>query len=378
MNLHSLSRWFLGAAAVFALAGGGIAVADEPPYGNPNPPMPNPNPPPANPDRPAPPAPAAAHVLVFGDDVARFTVTHDRSKGQLTFHLLDPNVKIESAPVVIINQPNAQPRKVTLTAVASTTNTWTLSEPILFQDDPKFNGSMDIVVAGKTVSAPLVRSVWMTTDEVRWVAKHGGRVIAFADCPAHIEVVQDARAGTLLLYPLDGTVLTEAPIVQVNAKTANAGMVTVTKVEGQTGVWMASGPDLKNEKLDGSLRIHLAGMPCDAPLLAPAPIVGNIVTVVGGPRFEIVRDDSLNAFEFVALDETLDGRPVVIENPQIVLASDAGPRVLTLTAVEGKPRAFRLTGFVPVQTGTEATLRFTMNGKTLSTGVRLTAFSTKR
>lgn len=341
MRLHRPLA-FLAAALVLA-AGGSRAAAEEP-------------------------AKDEDRALVFGDGVARLSVVHDPSLGTLTLRYVGGTKKVVSAPVVTIREESGS-RKVALATLEP--NVWRLYEPALLEDDAQLAATVEIEADGRMYTENLVRSLWTSAEPK--VAEHGGRVVSFRDCPAHVEVVRDVRAGTLTIYPLAGTVLLEAPVIEVSPRIdGTAAKVTATKVEGEAGVWRASSEILKREHLDGSkVRITLGGKACEAPL--PAPRRRTVLVVAGGPRVEVVRDEKARTVTFVALDETLDGKAYVLERPEIVVEDERGPRVYALEKVEGEPRAWRLATFVPASS-VDATLRFTLNRKKVEAKVRLTPF----
>jgi hypothetical protein len=311
-----------------------------------------------------------SRTLVFGDGVARFVVTHDMPAAQMTFRLDDAKLRLASAPVVLLTTESG-PTKVTLVPVE--TGVWRLSHPILRTET--FDGTMEIVVDGKTYTTSLVavETPITPTGATKLVPLHGGRVISFVDCAANIEVVQDSKTGTLTIYPLGETVISEAPVVTV-AEVKDAPSLTVTKVDGQSGVWMVSNPVFTGPNVTGNVQITLAGKPCDAPLALTAR-GGQIISVAGGPRFEIVRDEKARTYTFYALDEKLDDRAVVIEKPTVVYTADGSPRTVELVPVPNEPRAWRLVGFeAGASAPLDASLRFTLFGKTLSTDIGLSGF----
>src|SRR5207244_1053086 len=105
---------------------------------------------------------------------------------------------------------------VTLVQVEGQPAAWRLSHPSL---STRWDGMMEVVVSGRTYLAPVgfasIEGIDGIEGEAVFVARHGGRVIAFTDCPAHVEVVQDVRAGRLTIYPFNDAPLVEAPIVTI-------------------------------------------------------------------------------------------------------------------------------------------------------------------
>ncbi len=370
------SPWLLAAAASLAFAGGRLAPADDPPRETPLAPL-------AKADSGGTAAPVVREI-VFGDNVAKMTVDLDRKEPALTFRLSTPKVTVSSAPIVLV-LTKAGPKKFTLAAVPGQAGAWRLFDPIVLEQG--LEGVMELVVNGTSYTTPLVSGIWLPPpEEGKWAARHGGRVVSFADCPAHVEVVTDVANGTLTLYPLSDTTLTEAPEVQLSARTEAGGTLTVTPVEGPDGVWKASHPALKDGSLGGSrLKIRLKGRPCEAPLLA-TPHGGTLVLVAGGPRFEMVRNESARTYTFFVLDplpegqapegktpEGNDGKTTQIQNAEVAVTTDEGPKTYALTRVEGEPKAWRLSGFDPAA-DRDATLRISIGAKTLTAPIRLAPF----
>jgi hypothetical protein len=311
----------------------------------------------ARPDDPA--ARAGADVLVFGDGAAKFNVRRDEAAGKVTFTLADPSVRIASAPVVVL-QTDSGPREVTLTPAG--TGAWVLTDDLVRSG--RLDGTMRVVVAGQTYTTPLMTTTTTTTTTTRVVARHGGRVVAFPECKANVEIVQDAATGALTIYSFEDVQILEAPVVTI---TDSKGPVTltVTKVEGQPGAWVAKHEVLKRAAIDGRIRLMVNGHPCETSLRG-----GRIIKVEGGPSFEVVSEQP-GEFVFYAVDETISGKPYTIEDPAVVVTTAEGPRTIELVPVEGQPRAWRLVGFDADMQPTDANLQFTLFGKTLHTNVGL-------
>jgi hypothetical protein len=334
-------------------------------------------------DEAAPLVKAEGRIVAFGDSGARFHVDHDTTAGAMTFRLAeDANVRIAQAPVVTLNT-DAGPRDVTLVSVAGQPNTWRLSHESL--RTASVDGTMKIVVDGKTFDAPLAVAGRVEADlpegevTTKVVARHGGRVLAFPDCGGHVEVLHDAATGTLTVYSLMGedVEIVEAPSIVVT-ETAGPRTITLTKVNGETVAWRVSNPVFRTAKVDAKLRILVDGKACEVPLAGGAAVAGatrggQIVTVTGGPRFEVVSDERANAWTFYAIDPVVDGRPYTIEQPPVfVYETPAGPRTVTLTRVEGEPRAWRLAGVdAGVSRPLDGRLRLSLFGKSLETRVGL-------
>jgi hypothetical protein len=318
---------------------------------------------------------AEGRVVAFSDVGARFNVSHDAKLGTMTFRLADDSrVKIADAPTVTL-RTDAGPKDVTLVAVQGQPNTWTLTHEALRA--ATIDGSMKIVVDGRpytttlvtTGDVPVVEPAGMTT---KVVAKHGGHVIAFPECGGHIEVVRDAATGTLTVYSLMGedVKIVDAPVITVT-ETAGPKTISLVKVDGETVAWRTSNPIFKTTTISNArIKLLVDGKPCETALVfGGASRGGQIVTFDGGPRFEVVRDPKVNTYTFYQLDETLEGRPVVIEQPPTVVW---GERTYPLVAVPNEPRAWRLAGIDAGATPPgDARLRLSLFGRSLETRVGL-------
>lgn len=321
----------------------------------------------------APPSVSAdGRVLVFGDGAARFNVVRDASAGTMTFRLADPSVKVTSAPVIVATTPTG-PREIALTSVEP--GVWRWSDPTLVRA-ASFDGTMRVIVDGKTYTSPLA-TVWTTETTtadgwarepggVKVVARYGGRVLPLADCGAAVEVVQDPATGTITIYSFEDVVITEAPVITIT-ESKGPSTVTLTRVEGKNGVWMTKHESFKTTTTSATIRLLVNGKSCEAPIFGSRR-GGQVVTVAGGPSFEVVRDPKAGYYTFYAVDETIDGKAYTVENPVVVVDG----RTYNLTRVEGEPRAWRLVGLDNAGSDARnAQLNFTLFGKTLSTRVGL-------
>jgi hypothetical protein len=319
-------------------------------------------------------ASAEGKVVVFGDGVARFNVVHDSKAGTAVLRLSDPSVKIASAPVVVV-QTDDGPKEVTLVAVDGQPGQWRLEHEMLRGE--RFEGTMKIVVADKPYEAPLVLATTVvetggTTTTTKFVARRGGYVIAFPDCAAHVEAVMDRETGTITIWALDETIkIVDAPVITVT-ETKSPQTITLTKVDGETMAWRVANPVFKTTTFTGKIRLMVNGKPCEAPL-SMAPHGGRIITVNGGPRFEVVPDETGRTYTFYALDETVNGKTYTIDTPpQVVWDTPEGPRTVTLVPVEREPRAWRLVwADASLRRPADARLRFTLFGKTLESNFGL-------
>jgi hypothetical protein len=314
---------------------------------------------------------AKPRVLVFGDGAARFDVVRDPTAGRMTFRLADPAQKLERAPVVVMTT-DAGPREVVLTAVDGQPGVWVWTNDAVRTD--RFDGTMRVVVAGKTYTSPLA-TVWTVEDAaggaVVYKARYGGRVLALSDCGASVEVVQDLATGTLTIYSFEDVVIAEAPAV-VFMQSEGETVVTLTKVEGKDGAWFVK-KELFRTPTTSSARIRLVvnGKPCEAALVYTSSHGGRMVPVTGGPSFEVVRDEKSGHYTFYPVEETWNGKAYTVENPTVVMNG----RTYNLTRVEGEPRAWRLVGLDAAGSDArDGQLNFTLFGKTLSTRLGLSGF----
>ena len=312
-------------------------------------------------------------VLVFGDGAARCTVERDATAGRMTFRLADPALKIEGAPVVVMTTDSG-PKDVTLTAVEGEPGVWYWSNDAVKTE--RFDGSMRVVVAGKTYTSPLA-TVWttettsdgVTKERVIYKARYGGRVLPLSDCGASVEVVQDPATGTLTIYSFDDVVVTEAPVITIT-ESKGPTTLTLTKVEGKNGVWVTKNETFKTTTTSARIRLLVNGKPCETQLVYGTTSTrgGQTVTVTGGPSFEVVRDQKAGYYTFYPVEETYDGKPYTVENPTVVVSG----HTYNLTRVEGEPRAWRLIGLDAAGSDArDGQLNFTLFGKTLSTRLGL-------
>ena len=263
----------------------------------------------------------------------------------MTFRLSDPAVKFDRAPVVRMTS-GAGAREVLLAEADGQPGVWIWTNDAVRAE--RFDGSLQVVIAGHTYTTPL-ETVWEVdgpTDALLH-PKHGGNIVPLTECGSNVEIVQDTAAGTLTIYPLDATPFVGTPSVTfVDPKVV--GTVTVTEVDGQTGVWTARHVAFKVARTPSILHMHLGGKACDASIFGLVALHGGRVVVVeGGPTFEIVRDPKDGTYAFYALEDTYDGKPYAVDSPVVVV----GGRTYELTRIEGTPRAWRLVGLAPAGVG---------------------------
>ena len=260
----------------------------------------------------------------------------------------------------MIMTTDAGPREVVLVPVEGQPGVWVWAHDSVKAE--RFDGTMRVVVAGKTYTSPLT-TVWTT----EMTARHGGRVLAMSDCGASVEVVQDPATGTLTIYSFEDVIVTEAPVITVT-ETSGPTTYTLTKVEGSNGVWVTKSDSFKTRTTSARIRLLVNGKPCEAPLVYGTSRGGQTVAVEGGPSFEVVRDAKDGTYTFYAVDETVGGKVYTVENPTVVVSG----KTYNLTRVEGEPRAWRLVGLDAAGSDArDGQLNITLFGKTLSTRVGL-------
>ncbi|MFO0932294.1 MAG: hypothetical protein U1E39_06250 [Planctomycetota bacterium] len=312
-----------------------------------------------------------SRVLEFGDGAARFHVERDAKAGRMTFRLDDPSVKLERAPVVVMTTDSG-PKEITLVPVAGQPGTWVWTGDAVRDD--RFSGTMRVVVAGKPYSAPFATawtgdstSAGCTLPSGGFHPRHGGHALAFPDCGARVEVVQDPATGALTIYSNEDVTVTSAPVITVTERTTPV-VVTLTKVDGQDGVWTTTHESFKSTTTSARVRLLVNGKPCETALVYATTRGGDLVTVTDGPSFEVVRDAKSGAYTFYAVEETWEGKPYTVENPTVVVDG----RTYNLKRVEGEPRAWQLVGLDTAGSDArDGQLNFTLFGKTLSTRVGL-------
>jgi hypothetical protein len=323
----------------------GVVFADDPPA--------------AKPDENQPTAkPASTTTVTFGDGVAKFEVSRDPSGRAILFRQTDPAVRITTAPVMLVRTDRGE-EQVPLVAVDGSPNVWRFANPRIATG--RFTGTMRLVVADRPYTAQVV-----VDAPVRIAPRFGGYIVPLEACHGHVEIVHDAAGGALLIHASPELRVEGQPTVVLTGAPGAPGEVVVAPVEGKPGVWRVSHASFRTTGYVGTLRLMVAGTACEAPLAFAAPRGGRLVTIEGGPRFEVVSAPEGGGYVVYALDETIDGRPVVIERPEVVWTTPEGPRTVRMVPIEGEPRAWRLVG---LDAGTtppgDARLRFTLFGRSL-------------
>jgi hypothetical protein len=314
------------------------------------------------------PASATGRAIVFEGGLARFDVVRDPIDGTMTFRLADRTVRMTDAPIFVL-QTDQGPKEFTLTPVAAESDAWFVKHDLLKAD--RIDGTMKIVLAGKTYSAAVAADRAASKPAPR--PDHHGRVVMFDACGTYVEVVQDVGAGTVTLYSFEGALLADAPVVTVWGTTP-AVVVVATKVDGQPGAWIASHAAFKSKQLTGNVRLGGSERVCEASLRG-----GRFVSVVGGPTLEIVAGDQPGTYTVYALDERVDGKEYVLENPEVVIATSDGPRTVRLTRIDAESRAWRFaTADVKAAEPFDGQLRFTVLGRPVDARLGATELGLER
>jgi hypothetical protein len=376
------------AALAFAPVAGADEAKDPKPADRPDQPDQQPADPPR--DRPADepsdqqpadkPADAAetketeANVIRFENDV-RLNVQHDVSTGALTFRAADPSVRLAQPPVVLVGT-----REYPL--VMAEPGVWRVSNEA-FRVATLSDAKVRIVADGRTFTSPLVLRTSATRLPTATTARFGGQVVRLSECNAEVEVVRDPATGMLTLHPVGTLKIVEAPsVVVTTTEEKSPTTVSFTKVDGQGNVWRVTHPTFRTTTTTTTttttamptarIRVLVDGRTCEAPLVWTSRRGGQMITVNGGPRFEVVPDPANRTYTFYAVDEVIDGRPYVVENPQVVVRTGEGTRTYTLAPVPGEQRAWRMVGLdAGVREPLDGMLRFTLGGRSLETSVGL-------
>ena len=296
---------------------------------------------------------SAGYVLVFPDNTAKFHVTRDLSTGSMVFVSSDPKVTISDAPIITLRS-STNPKDVTVTAVQGERGAWIVTHDLLKEE--RFDGSMAIVVGEKKYTSPLVLTAVRTP-------RHGGQLLTL--CSGDVEVVHDLSAGTLSIYAPEDAKLSEAPVVALT-EPKDAGEVKLQPIAGKPNAWQAKSDLFKSTKVCAVLKANVDGKACEADIVFLGTHGGRIVKWADGPRYEIV--PTTNTIYF--LDDTWNGKTYTIENPEVVWGTGEHARVVRMEPVPNEPRAYRLVGAgANLSEPGDATLRLTLFGKTLTTGL---------
>jgi hypothetical protein len=106
------------------------------------------------------------------------------------------------------------------------------------------------------------------------VAPHKGEILELGEEEAHVEVVHDAKAGTITLYvygkDLKSPVAVETPTILLNGADGTRELkptaVDAKAGEAKATTWKLTDPGLTTDPIDGRLRITVDGKTHQAPL----------------------------------------------------------------------------------------------------------------
>jgi hypothetical protein len=306
------------------------------------------------------PSTPGTYVLSFPDGAARFHVVRDLSTGTMIFRTAE-GTTVTKAPVITLR--SAGEKEVVLTAVAADKGSWKINHEALKAD--KFDGTIAVIVGDRTLTTPLMLEPMRVG-----AARKGGQLLRLTDCGKNVEIVQDVNTGSITVYSTEEVKLVGPVLVVTEPK--DAGEIKFVEVSGEPGAWRATHATLKTVTLDGKFRVTIDGKVCETQMVFAGPHGGRIVRVANGPRFEVVQDPK-TGYVLYALDETIDGKTVVIENPKVTWTTAEGPKTVVLQPVENQSRAWRLVGLDgSVREPGDARLSFTLFGRTLDTALGLT------
>lgn len=107
-------------------------------------------------------------------------------------------------------------------------------------------------------------------------APHGGELLELGEEEAHLEIVHDAKAGSVTVYVLDKDgktpVATAAPTIALTTKDGvkDVALTAVgAKADGTADTWQGSHEGLKVEPPDGRVRVTVRGKAYQTPLESP-------------------------------------------------------------------------------------------------------------
>jgi hypothetical protein len=241
-----------------------------------------------------PPAPHGGEVQEMGQDEYHLEMIHDHDGGHVTVYVLEKDLKTAvrvPAPVIQVNAKGG-PVQFTLTAVNpgpdGTAEAWKGSHDGL-KVDP-WDGTIRIQVRGKQFRNPLEGPVHThepagakpsgalpmpapgataAAAEHSHDPRHGGRMIELGEHEGHLEVVHDAKTGTLTAYVYDADmnpVASEAPMINL----ATGGVqVQMTRTAGSgptSDSWKATHDGLKVDPLVGRIRVKIGAKTYQASL----------------------------------------------------------------------------------------------------------------
>jgi len=97
-------------------------------------------------------------------------------------------------------------------------------------------------------------------------APHGGALLELGEEEAHLELIHDAKAGSLTVYvygkSLDAPAAVEMPVIQVVGKSGAEELKSTAvspKADGTSAQWTVTDPRLATDPLDGRIRVKVDG-----------------------------------------------------------------------------------------------------------------------
>jgi len=194
-----------------------------------------------------------------------------------------------------------------------------------------------------------------------------GRVLVFGDGAARFHVQRDVSAKRMTFRSADPALhLESAPVVVMN--TADGPReVTLTAVEGQSGVWVWSDEAVATERFDGSMRVIVAGKTYTSQLapvwtaeqIRAARYGGRVLALADcGASVEVVQDMATGTLTIYSFEDV-----VVTEAPVITVTAANGPTKVTLTKVASKNGVWVTTHETFRTPTTKATIRLLVNGR---------------
>lgn len=104
-------------------------------------------------------------------------------------------------------------------------------------------------------------------------APHGGSLLELGEEEAHVELIHDAKTGTLEAYVYGKAIGTpafvEAPVIQVVGKAGPEELrptAVDAKPDGTASRWKVTDPRLATDPLDGRIRVKVDGKSFQSPL----------------------------------------------------------------------------------------------------------------
>jgi hypothetical protein len=172
--------------------------------------------------------------------------------------------------------------------------------------------------------------------------KHGGALVDLGDHEGHLEVVHDAKAGTLSAWVTDADlkpVAVEAPVVNLTAGGVQVPMMPAAGGTSPTDAWTATHEALKADPLEGRIRVKIGDRTYQAAIPHahghPALPHGGELLVLGDGEYhlEMIHDHDGGNVTVYVLGKDMK-TPVAVARPAIVVDAKTGPVDVVLTAVD--------------------------------------------